>query len=71
MIFIIIDVFVWWFQCGAHVYVCGDAKHMAHDVHRELVKVIEGKGQRSQAEAELYLQKMEQSQRYQKDIWVT
>jgi len=32
---------------GAHVYVCGDAKHMAKDVERALIDVIASYGVRS------------------------
>ncbi|KAH3889663.1 NADPH oxidoreductase A-like [Dreissena polymorpha] len=58
-------------QENAHIYVCGDAKHMARDVHVTLTKVIKGQGHMSQKEAELYLQNLEQNcARYQKDVWV-
>ena len=33
------DLFAW-LQDGAHVYVCGDAKAMAKDVHATLLRVI-------------------------------
>lgn len=32
-----------WLQEGAAVYICGDEKHMAHDVHNTLLEIIEKK----------------------------
>lgn len=55
----------------AAVYVCGDAKHMARDVHKVLLQIIVMQGQTTQEEAELYLSILEVQGRYQKDVWVT
>ncbi|XP_078337816.1 NADPH oxidoreductase A-like isoform X1 [Crassostrea virginica] len=54
----------------AAVYVCGDARHMAHDVHKVLTKIIVIQGQRTPEEADQYLRAMETQGRYQKDVWV-
>ncbi|XP_048746472.2 NADPH oxidoreductase A-like [Ostrea edulis] len=56
---------------NAAVYVCGDAKYMAHDVHKVLLKIIADQGQRTPEDALLYLKSMETEGRYQKDVWVT
>ena len=58
-------------QNGAHIYVCGDAKNMAGDVHKVLVKTASEKGRFSVLEAENYFTKLEEASRYQKDVWVT
>lgn len=56
-------------QEGAHVYVCGDEKHMAHDVHSALVTVIQRESGLSPEEAAAYLEHMQQEQRYQRDVY--
>ena len=58
-------------QGGAHVYVCGDAKHMAVDVHQALLRILEEKGGKSPSEAAEYMSGMEAADRYQRDVWVT
>eukprot|EP00058_Branchiostoma_floridae_P026624 XP_002612115.1 hypothetical protein BRAFLDRAFT_96092 [Branchiostoma floridae] len=58
-------------QNGAHVYVCGDARHMAHDVHQALTDICQGQGDMDAGQARTFLLEMEQVNRYQKDVWVT
>lgn len=58
-----------WLQEGAHVYVCGDEKKMAHDVHATLAAVIEREGGFSPDEAAEYLTRMQQQKRYQRDVY--
>lgn len=58
-----------WLKEGAHVYVCGDEKHMAHDVHAALVTVIQEEGGLSPSDAAAYLDNMQQEQRYQRDVY--
>jgi sulfite reductase (NADPH) flavoprotein alpha-component len=58
-----------WLQEGAHVYICGDEKHMAHDVHQTLIGIIEKEGSLSREEAEAYLADMQQQKRYQRDVY--
>ena len=58
-----------WLERGAHVYVCGDANHMAPDVHDALVEVVErGLGKDREA-AEEYLRDLKQANRYQRDVY--
>ncbi|VDP42660.1 unnamed protein product, partial [Soboliphyme baturini] len=56
-------------RSGAHVYVCGDAKHMARDVQNTLVKIFIEEGNLSVNEADEYLKSMEKKKLYQADIW--
>lgn len=58
-----------WLQEGAHVYVCGDEKHMAHDVHAALITVIQQEGGLSPEGAAAYLETLQQEQRYQRDVY--
>ncbi|MEH7119963.1 assimilatory sulfite reductase (NADPH) flavoprotein subunit [Neobacillus vireti] len=58
-----------WLQEGAAVYICGDEKHMAHDVHQTLIEIIEKEGSISRGEAEAYLANMQQQKRYQRDVY--
>jgi sulfite reductase (NADPH) flavoprotein alpha-component len=58
-----------WLQEGAHLYICGDEKHMAHDVHNTLLSIIEKEGGLSREKAEEYLAEMQQQKRYQRDVY--
>ncbi|MFD4818728.1 assimilatory sulfite reductase (NADPH) flavoprotein subunit [Peribacillus butanolivorans] len=58
-----------WLQEGAAVYICGDEKNMAHDVHITLIEIIEKEGQMSHADAQDYLEEMQQNKRYQRDVY--
>jgi sulfite reductase (NADPH) flavoprotein alpha-component len=58
-----------WLQNGACVYVCGDEKHMAHDVHATLGKILEREGGMTPEQASTYLTEMRQQGRYQRDVY--
>ncbi|MFD1774713.1 assimilatory sulfite reductase (NADPH) flavoprotein subunit [Paenibacillus rhizophilus] len=58
-----------WLQEGAAVYVCGDEKRMAHDVHTALTTILEQEGGLSSEEAAEYLTLMQQQKRYQRDVY--
>ncbi|TNJ64838.1 assimilatory sulfite reductase (NADPH) flavoprotein subunit [Paenibacillus hemerocallicola] len=58
-----------WLQEGACVYVCGDEKKMAHDVHSALATILEQEGGLSPEEAAEYLIRMQQQKRYQRDVY--
>ncbi len=58
-----------WLQAGAVVYICGDKKHMAHDVHHSFLEIIEKEGNMSPKKAEAYLTDMQQQKRYQRDVY--
>lgn len=58
-----------WLQEGAHVYVCGDEKRMAHDVHAALLEIIGRHGGLSPEQAAEYVAQMQQQKRYQRDVY--
>ncbi|GAB1532100.1 MULTISPECIES: assimilatory sulfite reductase (NADPH) flavoprotein subunit [Brevibacillus] len=58
-----------WLQDGAHVYVCGDEKKMAHDVHEALVTILQQEGGLDSEEAVAYLKRLQQEKRYQRDVY--
>ncbi|MBV5123333.1 assimilatory sulfite reductase (NADPH) flavoprotein subunit [Bacillus halotolerans] len=58
-----------WLQEGAAVYICGDEKHMAYDVHNTLLDIIEKEGNMTREKAEVYLADMQQQKRYQRDVY--
>jgi len=58
-----------WLEKGAHLYVCGDEEHMAHDVHQTLLGIIQEEGNLSEEEAANYLAEMQQAKRYQRDVY--
>ena len=53
------------------MYVCGDALHMAGDVHQAVLGILAGEGGLPEDEAEQYMQRLEKTARYQRDVWVT
>lgn len=63
------ELFYEWLQDGAAIYVCGDEKHMAKDVHDTIRSVIEQEGDMSETDAEAYLTQMKQEKRYQRDVY--
>jgi sulfite reductase (NADPH) flavoprotein alpha-component len=61
---------VWqWLEKGAHLYVCGDATHMAKDVHCALIDLVQKYGQKTSEQAEAYLTQLRKDKRYQKDVY--
>ncbi|WP_411350178.1 assimilatory sulfite reductase (NADPH) flavoprotein subunit [Paenibacillus sp. WLX2291] len=58
-----------WIEQGAVVYVCGDEKHMANDVHLTLESILIEEGKMSQEEAAQYMSNMLQQKRYQRDVY--
>lgn len=58
-----------WLEKGAVIYVCGDEKHMATDVHKTLAIILEEEGGMSPLEAEEYLIEMQKQKRYQRDVY--
>ncbi len=58
-----------WLEEGASLYVCGDAERMAPDVHRALLEIIVTHGARNAEDASEYLLELQQSRRYQRDVY--
>jgi len=52
-----------------HIYVCGDAKNMAREVHAEIVAAVRTCGDKSAQEAEDYVKTMVAKRRYCSDVW--
>jgi sulfite reductase (NADPH) flavoprotein alpha-component len=62
------DLFAW-LEEGAHVYVCGDAKNLAPDVHAMLVDIIAQESHASREAAEDYVHSLQADHRYQRDVY--
>ncbi|WP_318614412.1 assimilatory sulfite reductase (NADPH) flavoprotein subunit [Sporosarcina sp. YIM B06819] len=58
-----------WLEEGAVLYVCGDEKHMAADVHDTLETILQDEGGLNAKEAADYLAEMQQQKRYQRDVY--
>ena len=58
-----------WLEEGAHLYVCGDAARMAHDVHEALLCVVQSEGGKSREAAEAYVEDLKKAKRYQRDVY--
>lgn len=58
-----------WLQRGAHIYVCGDATHMAGDVHNALLGIIQQHGGISEEQTLAYIKSLKQAHRYQRDVY--
>ncbi|OWR41297.1 NADPH--cytochrome P450 reductase isoform X1 [Danaus plexippus] len=54
---------------NGHFYICGDAKNMAVDVRNIVIKAVQEKGGRSEAEAVQFLKKLESMKKYSADVW--
>lgn len=52
-----------------HLYVCGDAKRMAKDVHSALVSILSSTSGMTKPAAEDKLKEWTSQDRYQRDIW--
>jgi len=58
-------------EAGGHVYVCGDAKHMAPDVRAAFAKILaEGKGL-PLAQGPGLVEKLAAEKRYLEDVWAS
>eukprot|EP00796_Vickermania_ingenoplastis_P008293 gene8293-5811_t len=58
-------------QQGGNLYICGDAKHMAKDVEKELLEMAAACGGMTPEAAQEFFKKMEQEERFLKDVWAS
>ena len=58
-----------WLQEGAHLYVCGDAQHMANDVQEALLQILREHGGYSAERASEELLELQRARRYQRDVY--
>lgn len=54
---------------NGHLYVCGDARTMARDVHNVILDIVQKEGGLNQDAANAYVKKMENQKRYSADVW--
>jgi sulfite reductase (NADPH) flavoprotein alpha-component len=62
------DVFAW-LEDGAYVYVCGDAKAMAKDVHATLLRIIADQSGKDEDGAAIFLREVQRAGRYLRDVY--
>ena len=58
-----------WLEDGAWLYVCGDAAHMAPDVHAALVDIVAEHGGLDRDGADEYLAELKRDRRYRLDVY--
>jgi sulfite reductase (NADPH) flavoprotein alpha-component len=58
-----------WIADGAHIYVCGDATHMAKDVEHALLDIVAQYGARKPEEANAFVADLKRHGRYQQDVY--
>lgn len=56
-------------KAGGHLYVCGDARHMAKDVHAIFISAIKTYGEKSEQQANNFLSSLSNKGRYSVDVW--
>ncbi|WP_080777441.1 diflavin oxidoreductase [Chryseobacterium phocaeense] len=58
-----------WLEGGASLYVCGAKEPMSRDVEKTILNILQSKGKHSPEEAQNYLEELELSGRYVKDVY--
>ena len=58
-----------WLENGAFLYICGDKKKMAKEVHETLVDIIQKQGGITTGQAEKYLKNLKREKRLQTDVY--
>merc|ERR1712176_787713 len=54
---------------GAHVYVCGDGRHMAKDVDKTLLRIAVESGKMNESGAIAYFEELQKNGAYLQDVW--
>ena len=63
------EEFYRWLEAGAYVYVCGAKEPMSADVEKALLQIIMNTGNKTQEQAEDYLNQLKEEGRYEKDVY--
>ncbi|MFS2235784.1 assimilatory sulfite reductase (NADPH) flavoprotein subunit [Staphylococcus hominis] len=58
-----------WLEKGASIYICGDEKNMAKDVHQAIRNVLVKEQNLTEEDAESYLKQMKKDKCYQRDVY--
>jgi sulfite reductase (NADPH) flavoprotein alpha-component len=58
-----------WLEAGAYFFVCGNKDPMSHDVEKALLTIIEQQGNKTAADAKKYLEQLEETGRFEKDVY--
>lgn len=58
-----------WLQDGAHLYVCGDALHMAKEVDATIVAIAHEHGGLEHDAAKAHVRALSSAGRYQRDVY--
>lgn len=58
-----------WLEKGAHLYVCGDARKMAKDLRKSLIRVVQEASGSDEQQAVQYVKNLVKTGRYQEDVY--